>query len=672
VNISGNLKQNLESRDEEVRLQGLKSLAPALEEDSSLLPLILEALGDDSWRVRKEAVEIFLSLSEAGNLARAIIELLHAQENAGLRNAAVEVLVRIGRQAIPYLIEELPSKDQDVRKFVLDILGEIGDPAAIPAMLPALGDSDGNVRTAAAENLGKLRATQAVPFLLQAMKGADLWFCFTVLEALGRIGTPLPLTALLEFSGQKLLRKALYECLGKVGGAEAGPFLLQGLKEEAASTRAAALLALADLAGRLDDQMSQVYSALSQSRLAQCLIQFLESKELPVRRAAVELMGKSSDHQFAFPLLNLLDDPDVSQEAGQALLALDSTAVRSLLSSWEDSDERVRTFMAFLVGETRCSEGFASLNSGLFSADAQLRMVSAQSLGKLGEERGVGLLAGRLEDPVEEVQAAAAKGLSRLAVSFTEEAVRVLKPMLWHEDPHVRKNVIGILGGLAGSEAKGALAMAVKDESPLVRRAAVQSLGRKGEGENIQVLMMGLTDEDTEVRRLSAEGMGCSGQKQAIAPLALALGDDDIWVRTTAVRALGQLGGDEAATLAEKTLSDSVGLVVISALETLVLLDRDRAFPGLLGALEHEDEEVVNAALKLLAAGGRKDWIPGVLDYLLNHRHWEVRNTFIRVLAELDGVRCKPCLEDRLRIETEPLVRQQIQELLTVIGEYQG
>jgi HEAT repeat protein len=672
VNIRENLKQKLDAEDEEIRLQGLKGLAPALEDDRSLLPLIFEALGDDSWRVRKEAAEIFLSLPEAGNLTRGVIELLHAQENAGLRNAAVEILSRLGRQAVPSLIEKLSSKDQDVRKFVLDILGEIGDQTSIPAMLPALRDRDGNVRAAAAENLGKLRASQAVPILLEAMKEEDLWFRFTALEALGRIGTPLPLAALLEFSEEKLLRKALYECLGKVGRAEAGLFLLQGLKDDSASNRESAVLALAGLAGRLADEMEGVYSALGGSRVGPCLLQLLGSRELPVRRAVVDLMGKSADDQFATPLLNLLDDPDMSHNVVRTLLTLGPTAVRNLLASWDSSDNRVRTFIAYLIGETGCSKGFGCLTSGLFSAEPQLRMVCAQSIGMLGEERGIEPLVGRLEDPVEEVQAAAAKGLSQLAKGFMEEAVRVLNPLLGHEDPQVRKNVIGILGSLADPEANRALAMAAKDESPLVRRAAIRSLGQKGEGENLQALIMGLTDEDTEVRRISAEALGCSGQEQAIAPLELALGDEDIWVRTSAVRALGQIGGDEAAALAERTLSDAVGLVVIAALETLVLLNRDRAFPGLIGALEHEDEEVVNAALKLLAASGRKDWIPRVLDALLNHRHWEVRNTFARVLAELGEARCKSRLEARLRIETEPLVRQQIQELLTVFGENQG
>jgi len=111
----------LASPIEEERLQGLKALARIGLEQS--MDAIYKCLSDESWRVRKEAVELFLSLPRASELASEVIELLHAEENAGLRNAAVEILVRLGRHSLPSLHEELSCSDHDVRKFVLDILG---------------------------------------------------------------------------------------------------------------------------------------------------------------------------------------------------------------------------------------------------------------------------------------------------------------------------------------------------------------------------------------------------------------------------------------------------------------------------------------------------------------------------------------------------------------------
>ena len=60
------------------------------------------------------------------------------------------------------MLYEVITPDQDVRKLVLDILGEICNPSAVPVMLAALADPEPNVKAAAAEGLGKLRAVEAV------------------------------------------------------------------------------------------------------------------------------------------------------------------------------------------------------------------------------------------------------------------------------------------------------------------------------------------------------------------------------------------------------------------------------------------------------------------------------------------------------------------------------
>ena len=43
----------------------------------------------------------------------------------------------------------------------------------------------------------------------------DLLLQFTILDALSRIAAPVPLSELLPYKDEKLLRKALIDCLGK-------------------------------------------------------------------------------------------------------------------------------------------------------------------------------------------------------------------------------------------------------------------------------------------------------------------------------------------------------------------------------------------------------------------------------------------------------------------------
>ena len=123
------LQKLLQSDQEEERLAALK-----LVDRKNLEPDKLQlffAFGDSSWRVRKEATEIFLTFPKVETLVEEVIQCLYSEDNAGLRNTAVEILIRLGRLSVPALIKEISSNDHDVRKFALDILGEIPDERSI-------------------------------------------------------------------------------------------------------------------------------------------------------------------------------------------------------------------------------------------------------------------------------------------------------------------------------------------------------------------------------------------------------------------------------------------------------------------------------------------------------------------------------------------------------------
>jgi len=657
----------LQSPQEEDRLQGLRLLGRS--DARTDLAMVCQALGDESWRIRKEAVQLFLSLPCAGELAGEVIELLHSEENAGLRNAAVEILVQLGYQVVPILVEELSCNDHDVRKFVLDILGDIGAESCIEPMLGALNDPDENVRAAAVENLGKLRAAESVTSLLAAMNTADLWLRFTILEALARIGQSVPVDSLLVFSGEKLLRKALFDCLGRIGGADAVPTLVAGLTDEMRNVRDAAVVGLDRIAAAGDAEVTEQLAGLAGSDSAQALGRALESPDLGMRSAAVRLLGRVRDVRFAPRLLALFDDELLRETAAATLIGMGREAACSLLQHWRDFDSRSRAYLVFILGESGCDEGYDLLLEALADADVELRVVAVQALGKLGRFEAVAPLVGALVDASDEVRDGATLSLRRLSQIYPEELVRELHPLLASEDAELRMHVVSVFGQMTGSEVAGCLGFAMKDESPLVRRAAVRACSGRPAGGELSTLMLALTDEDSEVRRLAVEALGTSGDQQAIAPLKLALQDDDIWVRAAAVRSLGRLGGGDVFTPVSQALADPVGLVAIAAMETLQDLDPVNAFPNIVRCLAHGDEEVVNAALNLLATSGRSEWLPAATDSLLNHRHWEVRCTFIRTLAGIQGAGCRSLLENRLLIEGEELVRHLIQDTLGVLQD---
>ena len=652
----------LASAQEEDRLQGVRALGRHGIEQH--LRTLLTCFADSSWRVRKEACEMFLSWPRAGQFLGEIVELLHAHDNAGLRNTAVEVLTRMGGQSVASLLDEVRCADADVRKFVLDILGDIGDKSALGSMVEALGDPDQNVRNAAAENLGKLRAAPALPALLTSMATADLWFRFTILAAIAQIGAPVAVADLLPYKEDPLLRKAVFDCFGKIGGSEVIPLLCDGLHDRMSNVRSAAALALFRVGRKQPAMVAEGLRNCQAGAPKGVLSELLQASDPQVRLAAIHLLRWLGDPGVAPQLLGLLDDEAMRQPAAETLVALGSQAALELFPRWSEASARERTYLAYLFGQARLSEAAQLLSEALECPEGELRMVAAQGLGRLGSKDNLPRLVKTLEDRVAEVREQAVSAMIEIGRQFPAETIEALTPLLQSEAMELRLSAVRILGKLDGPAVLASLQLALKDEAAKVRSAAVQALASGSLGFDLSAMRLAMTDEDAEVRRLAVSALGSAPLEEGLSLLGLALQDDDLWVRAMVVRTLGQFG-QPAVRLVEMALADPVGLVSIAALETLAEISFDQSYPKIVLALQHPDQEVVASALQLLSNGERRDWLPGSSAALLNHPHWEVRSSFVRLLADLEGSAAREQLEARFLLEGEDLVREQIRQVLS-------
>src|SRR5438552_703135 len=107
--------RDFESSDPEVRR---RAVARLVEVDDVRAPdLLLRALGDNDWRVRKEAGQAASALGPSQALLDKLVMALFPGDNVGLRNAVVETLAAFGRSAVPPVVSALPSLDADGRKL---------------------------------------------------------------------------------------------------------------------------------------------------------------------------------------------------------------------------------------------------------------------------------------------------------------------------------------------------------------------------------------------------------------------------------------------------------------------------------------------------------------------------------------------------------------------------
>ena len=105
--------------------------------------------------------------------------LLYAEENVEERiqklfqERKFKELEKIGKPAVPALIEALKNEDSEVRWEAAIVLRKAGDKSAVPALTEALKDKDSEVRRKAAYALGWIGDKSAIPALTEALKDKD-------------------------------------------------------------------------------------------------------------------------------------------------------------------------------------------------------------------------------------------------------------------------------------------------------------------------------------------------------------------------------------------------------------------------------------------------------------------------------------------------------------------
>jgi len=219
------ISRHLQSPEDEVRRAAVEKLR-AISNPEALRMLNL-ALGDESWRVRKSAVEALVAYPDTPAAVSVLITALYDADNAGRRVAAVEALAEIGEAALEALFQAFATQDGDVRKFVVDVLSQISSPAAVEVLIRALEDPEENVRMAAVEALGNQGADRAYAKLLEIVEQPEYTLAFAALHALGKIDREIPFPLIRRLAERKALRRAVFEALGQSFHEETVALLIQ-------------------------------------------------------------------------------------------------------------------------------------------------------------------------------------------------------------------------------------------------------------------------------------------------------------------------------------------------------------------------------------------------------------------------------------------------------------
>lgn len=632
--------------------------------------LLRSALGDASWRVRKEAVEVLVAARPARDEIDSLITLLRDEENAGLRNATAEVFIRLGKRSVPVLVSYLDDPDHDLRKLSVDALASIGDRSALAGLIAALDDCDINVAAAAAEALGAIGDSSVVPALLQALEQhTHLFFRFNALAALGRVGQPGPLPAVVALLAQQdMLQLAVYECLGKIGGdTAAADLLLNGVLTGLPSVRAAAIRSLAsvlqNLAPLFRSAMFEHLQGVADQGLLEILMAAFDNGDQDLSEAVIILLETLLDPRGVPLLMRAMGDERLAHRAAIALKAFGSAVLTPATERFPLAGEAERAVICSLLGRLGQENQtvIAVISAALLDEAPVVRQAAALAVGSLASVELLTMVTKMLDDENQPVREAALQTLRIRGGAEKTLISGLIAQMLASDLPEQRQGAALLCAAVGDCDQ---LAKLIKDEDPAVREAGVRAVGRLRLVDSCSSLLMALVDEAEDVRIAAAESLGgCCNIESAIASLRLALHDPAPWVQAAALRSLVGLAGQQALLDMLELWQRGDEVAQLACLEAFDQVAVPEGFAAISQALGQRDGEVLKGAIETLAHHAPELLVPW-MGHMLSHRDWDVRMTAVRACAGLPEGDRSALLRMTLEREEHDLVRQAIQRLL--------
>jgi HEAT repeat protein len=656
------IERQLGSVDVDIRREAvlkLKGFREASDIDGAV-KLIMRAMQDPNWRVRKTAVDTLVADYPKESYMPGLINLLQLDDNAGARNSSIEVFIKLGARAAGFLVEAFDTPDVDVRKFIIDILGQLGDRKSLSLLTGALNDEDENVRAAAVEYLGTMKEPSVVDALIEILREGDLWTAYPAADALGRIGDRRAVPALLGALDNKPLREPALRALGMIADESSADKIVALVEDGSKAVKHEALRALEMLFrnGVSEDILVDAIKGRFGESAFDILLGHTKSSRPEIRVSAILFLGLLKEEKALLPLLELSTEEEYSEDVRKALVYMGRERPDILMPLFSTEDAYHKRFICDVASEVAAPLYYDILERFLGDEDGHVRTAAAFGLSNIGDPKAVDKIKALLQDPYVDVQEAALKALGSLRDGLDmDEVIRDINT----RDSVLRRNLVLLLGEIAPAGAVPVLGFQLKDEDVSVRRAVVTALSKIETPESFKYLSQVLTDEDSGIRVVAALSLGASGDESFIEDLILLLEDLEDMVKVAAIKALGRLGGESSVPSLIKMLTSENGFVVTAAIDAIGNLEGYYAREALRSMLNSGDKEVKRSAIRALSRFS--DMEEDILRFV-NDEDWAARVAAIESLEGHTSERVKVEIEKHYDTEEDPVVRKAMQKCL--------
>ncbi|MEJ1365460.1 MAG: HEAT repeat domain-containing protein [Candidatus Sedimenticola sp. (ex Thyasira tokunagai)] len=434
----------------------------------------------------------------------------------------------------------------------------------VDALVQLLSTGDEVDRCYSSKALGTLKAEDAVDRLIECLRDEDIDVCMDAAEALGRIGNPKAVPALVESlsndnSGE--ICTAVVASLRKIGGSD----VIEVLKK-AASERPENI--------EWEDDWDTWWD---------------------IQLEAVRALGDFGGEEAVDTLTQIIDDEtmqDIENDILKSLSKIPGKGVEALIERLQNQESlpQSRWRAAKALGRANSSEGIIALGRALKDTSRDVRAESIMALGNCGATKYLSALTKMLRDPDEVVRDAALKACLQLTTEETPDSDLQAELMLMMDDPssQVRLTLYNALQDAQATlslteDAIDKIAASCSDKSAETASAACRLLGKIGATEKTSTLidLLGNSDGHTMVRREAILTLGNLGiiNQESVTALGRAVADKEQAVRLAALVALMELGqrGETVLTEDEEEIQRPLDIIIAAVKGDITLIDEKPA-----------------------------------------------------------------------------------------------
>jgi HEAT repeat protein len=601
------LVHKLSDKDSSVRRRAAEDLAEG--DERAIYPLI-KALSDENAGVQDAAMRSIIAI---GGETAAYMVLPLLREGSYLRNTALIILTSLGEVSVSLLYPLLKDKDEDVRKFAADLLGDIKSGVNASVIVPLLKDPDANVRTAAARAIGSLGYSKAVSELINALDDEE-WVCFYALEALGELKAAEASERIAELlkSQSGVVRFAAIETLGKLSTDVAKKALLFYLPGASGDDKNAIIKSLIQIgiAPKIGTEMSGI---------SEHLITMLKEGDWEEKEIAIKGLSALNSRDAVPVMIDIAGslDPSLPDSDEKILMLLDAISsidsedeLLKLLDS-QDIKYRGKSLAIEMLGKIRSKQAIFRLADYLNSISRDMRMSSAEALGEIGENSAIEpLLETSQKDGDAHVRKSAigALGNIRSKAAFkplmdlltmekyydiiekiVEALIKIDAAVFLSDISKYPDNVREIIARTV-SDIDILLGLA-DDQNKKVKIAAIYRLGRAATDDATVRLISFLGDKDPDIRKAAVVALGET--RYCPPELFNALHDSDPWVRFYTIKAIVfSCDKEKALDMINSMINDEFIPVIMSAIDAIVEIGGKEAYEALAQYEGHQNPDV--------------------------------------------------------------------------------